>query len=275
MKNKMSLPAAGSVLLIFVLSGFLSYPAKAQIVLEKTYPYSGTITQLEKLGTKFYLMDVPAEECRIYNMDYSLYKTIKLNVPNDRYLYDIQFVTQNLFDSDDGVELLYVYSQYVQTATSYYYIYTTRIADENGSVLLDVPGGSWSDIKNAGTSGSKLMIWVTDYSVYPYPVETRIYSLPGQVMSAETEAAPDAAAGRLYPNPTTGLVQAQPSGFGLTDKAEWVILDSAGKLIARMPAGETGKPIDLKSMGLVAGIYYIRMESKNYQTKFQQIVLSN
>lgn len=275
MKNKFSFPKAGSVLLIIELSVFLLTPAWAQISLDKTFPYSGTITQLEKEGAKFYLMDVPAEECRIYNMDYSVFKTIKLNVPNDRYLYDIQFVTQNLFDSDDGIELLYVYSQYVQTATSYYYIYTTRIADENGSVLLDVPGGSWSGIKNTGTSGSKLMTWVTDYSVYPYPVETRIYTLPGQVMSADTDAAPDAAAGRLYPNPTTGPVHAPPVGFDRHDKAEWIILDSAGKLIARMPAGETGNPVDLKSMGLVAGIYYIRMESKNYQTKFQQIVLSN
>ncbi len=275
MKNKLSFPKAGSALLIIALSGFLMTPAWAQIALDKTFPYSGTITQLEQEGAKFYLMDVPAQECRIYNMDYSLFKTIKLNVPNDRYLYDIQFVTQNLFDSDDGIELLYVYSQYVQTATSYYYIYTTRIADENGSVLLDVPGGSWSGIKNTGSSGSKLMIWVTDYSVYPYPVETRIYSLPGQVMSTDTDAATDEAAGRLYPNPTTGPVQAPPVAFDRHEKAEWIILDSAGKLIARMPAGETGKPVDLKSMGLVAGIYYIRMESKNYQTKFQQIVLSN
>ncbi|MFA6128720.1 MAG: T9SS type A sorting domain-containing protein [Bacteroidales bacterium] len=268
-----------SLLKYFILS-ILVFPAfsqqsVAQAVFEHSFAYSGTITKLEKEGPKFYLMDVTAAECRIYNMDYSLFKTIKLKVPTDRYLYDIQFVTQHLFNGDDQVELLYVFYQYVQTTTSYYYIYTTRIADENGTVLLDLPGGSWSDIKNIEGSGSRLMTWITDYSVYPYPVETRIYRLPGQLAGAETEPLPDLSDSKVFPNPTSGPVGIHPAGFLANDKAEWVILDSAGKFVARVPVNDPGKTIDLKSLGLVNGIYMVRLESKNYQTKFQQIVLSN
>ncbi|MFA5816416.1 MAG: T9SS type A sorting domain-containing protein [Bacteroidales bacterium] len=264
-------------LLFLTLAGFsaLAVQSHAQIVFEQSYPYSGTITQLEKEGPMFYLMDVTAKECRIYNLDYSLFKTIKLDVPTNRYLYDIQFVTQHLFDSDDGVELLYVFYQYVQTATSYYYIYTTRIADETGSLILDLPGCSWTVIKNISGSGSRMLNYVTDYSVYPYPVETRIYRLPGQITGVETEAMQDFSGDRVFPNPTSGLIRMHPGGFNLNDKSDWVILDSTGKLIARVPVSDPGNPVDLKSLGLVAGIYLVRMESKNYQTKFQQIVLNN
>ncbi|TSA37396.1 MAG: T9SS C-terminal target domain-containing protein [Porphyromonadaceae bacterium] len=264
-------------LFFLTLAGFsvFTFHSNAQIVFEQSYPYSGTITQLEKEGPKFYLMDVTAKECRIYNLDYSLFRTIKLDVPSNRYLYDIQFVTQHLFDSDDGVELLYVFYQYVQTATSYYYIYTTRIADENGSVLLDLPGCSWTEIKNISGSGSRMLNYVKDYSVYPYPVETRIYRLPGQITGVDTEAIPDFSGDPVFPNPTSGLIRMHPDGFSTNDKAEWVILDSTGKLIARVPVLDPGNPVDLKSLGLVAGIYLVRMESRNYQTKFQQVVLHN
>lgn len=264
-------------LLVLTLAGFWTFSLGliAQITFEQAYPYSGTFTMLEKEGPKFYLMDVTGKECRMYNLDYSPYKTIVLDVPADNYLYDIQFVTQNLFDNDDGVELMYVVYQYVQTTSSYYYIYTTRIADENGSVLLDVPGGSWSDIKNISGSGSRLMTWVTDYSVYPYLVETRIYNLPGQISGVGTEPALVFSDEPVFPNPTSGLVRAHPGTVKSADRAEWVILDSTGKLMARVPALDSGNAVDLKALGLVAGTYLIRMESKNYQTKFQQVVLDN
>lgn len=264
---KWSLPA-----LIAVLT--LAIPARSQAIFEQSYPYSGSIAQLEKDGPKFYVMDIVANECRLYNMDYTQFKKIKLNVPTDRYLYDIQFITQNLFDNDDGVELLYVFYQYVQTATSYYYIYTTRIADEDGTVLLDLPGGSWTDIHNVAGSGSRMMTYITDYSVFPYPVETRIYRLPG-VWTGVSDPVLKSGDNRVYPNPTTGSVNMHPGGFIPNDHAEWVILDQAGKLIARVPVTDPGVPVDLKALGLVSGVYLIRLETKNYQTKFQQVVYNN
>jgi hypothetical protein len=255
----------------------LAFPlaSQAQILLDHSFAYSGTITNLEKDGPKFYLMDVAATECRIYNLDYTLFRTVKLQVPAGQYLYDIQFVSQHLFDNDDGVELLYVYYEYVPTATSYYYIYTTRIADENGTVLLDLPGGSWTDIRNIPGSGSRMMTWITDYSVYPYPVETRIYRLPGQLSSVDEQPLAGAPDNGVYPNPTQGPIRMRPNGLTMNDRADWVILDISGKLIARVPVSDPGKPVDLKALGLVAGTYLVRMESKNYQTKFQQVVLDN
>ena len=259
--------------LLLLITVFSSGKVRSQIVFEQSYAYSGTYTMLEKEGPKFYVMDVAAGECRIYNTDYSLFKKIKLQVPLNSYLYDIQFVTQNLFDSDDGVELLYVCSEYVQTTTSYYYIYTTRVADENGSLLLDLRGGSWTDIHNLETNGSRLMVYVMDYSVYPYPVETRIYRLPGQLTGVGIVPAAAVADGKMFPNPTSGRLRAGSGGPEPGAGAEWVILDIAGHYLARIPAGQ-GNALDLKALGLAAGTYLVRLESKNYQTKFQQVVLN-
>lgn len=275
MKKILNIQIAKSIILVFAGILIVATPSKAQILFEQSYFFSGSVAKLEKDGSKYYVMDVSAKECRLYNLDYSLFKKIVLNIPTDRYLYDIQYVSQNLFDTDDGVEFLYVFYQYVQTSTSYYYIYTTRIADENGSILLDLPGGSWTDIWNIDGSGSRMLNYITDYSVYPYPVETRIYRLPGQISGTASGILADSYDNRIFPNPTTGPVQMHPGGFDTNERAEWVIVDSTGKLIARLPVQDAGKPVDLKSLGLVAGIYMVRMESKNYQTKFQQVVLNN
>lgn len=259
----------------FVMANIFAIQSYGQIVFEQSFPYSGTMTRLEKDGAKFYLMDVPAQECRLYNLDYSLFKEIKLDIPSNMYLYDIQFVTQNLFDSDDGIELLYVFYQYVQTPDTYYYIYTTRIADENGSILLDLPGASWTEIKNGSGTDSRMLNFITDYSVYPYPVETRIYRLPGQLTDLEGQVLARTSDDKFFPNPTTGLIGRSRGGFNTDDQADWVILDSTGKLIARCPLQDTGDALDLRSLGLADGCYLVRLESKNFQTKFQQIVLSN
>ena len=263
------------IVLPLVAIFIITSASPAQIVFEHSYNFSANIAKLEKDGPKYYVMDDGTNECQIYNMDYSLYKSIKLEVPTGKYLYDIQYVTQNLFDADNGVELLYVFYQYVQTTTSYYYIYTTRVADEDGTVLLDLPGGSWTEILNISGSGSRMLTYITDYSAFPYSVETRIYRLPGQVSSASRVMVSRTEGNDIFPNPTTGPIQMAPVGFQLNDKAEWVILDSSGKLIARQPVQNPAIPVDLKHLGLVAGTYMVRLESKNYQTKFQQVVLNN
>ena len=68
-----------------------------QITLQHTYNYSTAVVKLETLGYKYYLMDVPTKQVRIYNMDHSLFKTINCTVPNGYFLADIKFVSENLF----------------------------------------------------------------------------------------------------------------------------------------------------------------------------------
>jgi hypothetical protein len=49
--------------------------ATAQITLEADYEHSGAYTELANSGYKFYVMDVTANQCRIYSTENFLWKT--------------------------------------------------------------------------------------------------------------------------------------------------------------------------------------------------------
>ncbi|MFO7617400.1 MAG: hypothetical protein R6V75_09125 [Bacteroidales bacterium] len=265
-----------SRLLILAL-GLLPLPGIAQISLVQSFSYSGTFTRLENGDFRFFLMDVPASECRIYKPDFSLDKRVKLDVPANRWLSDIKYLSRNLFNTDEKMEMLYVYYQYVETATSYYYIYTTRVADESGQVLLDVPGGSYAEVKAIGPTQSVLLVYVSDYSIYPYTVETRLYSIPGMLTGLEpTHPDPASLADPVpYPNPASGRVTVPfPQQIG-SNRAELLILDDSGRVVHRGPLDGPLAEVDIRSLGLPDGVYFYKLISPFYQTKPQKIVHIN
>jgi len=94
---------------------------KGQITLEQSYAVSGTLTQLENDGYKYFFMDVVNSQCRLYNLDHSLWKTIDLSVPEGYWLYEIAYVSQKLFDTDDLIELSYICYYYNETVQYYTY----------------------------------------------------------------------------------------------------------------------------------------------------------
>ncbi|GAI93749.1 unnamed protein product, partial [marine sediment metagenome] len=66
----------------------------AQPSLETVYSVSTNICSLEKAGDKYYAMDIANKQCRLYNMDHSLFLTINLTVPEGYYLFDIQQISR-------------------------------------------------------------------------------------------------------------------------------------------------------------------------------------
>ncbi len=111
-----------------------------------------------------------------------------------------------MFDSDDEVELLAVYQSYVSvTDTSGYYVYHTRVIDEDGSLMLDVPNGGYSTVISNGPNENKLLILVYDFSTSPYIVTTNIYSIYGFPVSLPEELS---IPGELsaYPNPALNKI---------------------------------------------------------------------
>jgi hypothetical protein len=103
----------------------VSFALQAQVTLDKKYNFSTAVVSFETLGYKYFLMDVPNAQCRIYNADHSLFKTINCNVPSGYFLYDIKFLSEKLFDSDSGIELLCTFSKYYSTQN--YYEYNSKI----------------------------------------------------------------------------------------------------------------------------------------------------
>lgn len=260
--------------LITLVISFFGLAAYTQIQSEYSTNYSGNWTTLEKEGSVFYTMDVQSERCRIYKPGYQLWKTIKINVPKDNWLTDIQFVSQYLFNTDDAVEMLIVYYEYVQTQTSYYYIYTTQVIDENGNVLMSVPLGSYSLIKNTD-DGTKLMVYETDYSVYPYPVTTHVYSIPGVLMGVDgPKVIASGESITAFPNPADGNFRLNYSIPGQPRESWFILYDNKGSEVLREPLRPDGKNAEISRPELKSGQYIYRIVTPNYQSMGQKLMIS-
>jgi len=248
----------------------------AQIQSEYSTAYSGTWTELESEGSVFYIMDVGTEKCKIYKPNYQLWKTINISVPNDHWLSDIQFVSQHLFNTDDKVEMLVVYYEYIQTSTSYYYVYTTRVVDEQGLVLLDVPKGAYSLVYNTKDAGSKLLVYETDYSSFPYYVTTHIYGIPGVWLGLDNQQylSDGMDLGPAFPNPSSGSFKLNYSIPGQPRESWFILYNMEGSEILREPVHPDQSQLDVSREDLPAGQYIYRIVTPNYQSKGQKITIS-
>lgn len=180
--------------LIFIASSVL---AMAQISLEKSYDYSATSCEFSNGDQYYYLMDVALEQCRIYTTDHSLYKTINLTVPNNYYISDIQLVSTNVFNTDNTIELLYIYEKYVATTTGYYMEYGLRVINEDGSNLLTLDNGGYAALKQVNGE-NKLFAYTYIYNTSGYyEVSTNIYSLGGTTSTVSVTKMDVS----VYPNP--------------------------------------------------------------------------
>jgi hypothetical protein len=257
--------------MLFVL--FLSFQGRTQITLEQSYSYSGTFTNLAVSGDKFYVMDVILSQCRIYNTNYSLWKTINLSVPANNYLYDIQYISENLFTTDNSLCLIYTYYSY--DATNLYYTYTTKVVKENGTVLLTVPGCQYYYVTTMTSGAAKLVTYSFDYSVSPYTVSTAVYSIPGSLPTSMKE---NAAAANLFPvsafpNPASeqlSLSYTLPSGV---DSGILQVTDVQGRLVRSIPVSGSSDKMQMGVSDLPRGMYFYTIASGNFRSQAVKIIL--
>ncbi len=248
---------------------FLGLTASAQINLEHTYTGSVYIADLKENGYKHYDMDVVQNQCRLYNLDHSLWKSIQLDVPQDHYLYDVRYVSLDLFNMDDLVELAYTYYEYDDVDS--FYTYTTSIINEEGTVLLEVPGAYYSEVVSNGNDAYKFLAYVWDFSVYPSTLETFVYALPGQVGNVN-EQSTQPILGEIYPNPGNEQVML-PILPGQKVK-QLQLLSVEGKLIRELrPAGQQ-TPIKMYVGDLEKGSYFIQVTNMKNQVQIKKLIIS-
>jgi hypothetical protein len=242
--------------LLLLSSGF----AFGQISLENNYSYSGTYTKLSVSGNKFYLMDVALAQCRIYNTNHTLWKTLNLSVPANNFLYDLKYLSEGLFTSDNSLSLGYVY--YIYDETNAYYTFNARIVKENGTELLSIPGCQYMEVMNLENDGVKLLAYCYDYSVTPYSIQTRIYSLPGQLTANENPELPGSH--KLpFPNPANDFITIQYNLPNSSATGEIVVTDMQGKLIDRLAINGYAERITLPTFKYQSGVYNYSVEAGN------------
>jgi len=252
----------------------ISVATQAQITLDKKYDFSASVVNLETEGYKYYLMDVPNEQCRIYNMDHSIYKTISCNVPNGYYLSDIKLVSQNLFDTDSGIEILFTYYKYVATTDSYYYIYGTRIANENGNVILTIDGSRYNYVNKTGEDTYQLFSYCFDYSVFPEIVWTNIYNLPGQINSsaAMVSDSQDILL-KSFPNPATKSVKIEYELPENVDSGKLFFYNSNGQPLSSFLIDGHSNFLNLSVSQLPKGMYFYNVEYNGQRTESKKVVV--
>jgi hypothetical protein len=239
------------ILLLGVAAVFLgARPVGAQFTLEKSYDYSLTATRLDATQYNYYLMDVSNHQCRIYNTDHTLWKTINIPLPANYYLYDIKFVTRDLFNADEAIELWYSAYEYTTAETGRY---TSAVINEHGTVLADLPGGLYAYVVRAGEEAYKLIVYSYDYSVTPGKIQTLVYALPSSVTAVAhvTALLPDP-----WPNPASGeiFLPLMPRESG----ALLQVFTSGGQLmLEQKTSGES--LYRLSTAGWSPGIYTYRL----------------
>ncbi|MBT3384135.1 MAG: T9SS type A sorting domain-containing protein [Prolixibacteraceae bacterium] len=259
------------ILSSFFLALFVSL--NAQVTLDKKYDYSASIVKLETLGYKYFLMDVPKEECRIYNPDHSLFKTIDCNIPPNFYLADVKFISENLFDNDAGIEILCTYYKYIPTQTSYYYEYDSKIINENGTTILTIDGARYNYIHQTEENVFKLFSYCFDYKEFPETVWTNIYSLPGTpIVSILENYAPELWM-EAFPNPASQTVKVAYNLPENVNSGILHLLDNSGRQVANFIIDNHSDHLALNVESFNSGVYHYFIEYGNSKTTSKKLVV--
>lgn len=241
--------------------------ASAQFALEKIYDHSLTSTRINEAEYKYYLMDVTKSECRIYNLDHTLYKTISISLPNDYYLQDIRFVTQNLFNTDSSIELWYSAYNWVPVGNDGYYRYISKVINDKGNVLAYIDGGLYAYIIKSADDQFKLSVYAYDNSFWPGSVKTYIFNLPS------TQTAAFYAMVRLndpYPNPATDALNIPVPAGEVTGKIQ--VFSNTGQLVSE--SSLSGQSLfRLNTTGWAPGTYTYRIVSHNSISESKKFVV--
>lgn len=243
----------------------------AQPVYEHTFSESANMAFLDKLGEVYYTMDVIGKQCLIYDMDHNLLKSINLPIPDGYYLADIQYLSETLFNQDDLVELVYIYSKYI--AEGYYYTFEARLINENGVDLLTLPSGSgFTTVIETPGSGKKFLVYDYDYSVIPYRTTTIVYSLPDTDTKSTTRSITELE-GNAWPNPANQQVNipvSLPEGV-LSGSLE--ILDINGRIVLSYPITNTMGTVVLPTNRFHSGTYLYQLNTGGSVSEARKIII--
>lgn len=259
--------------IILALLFAITIQAAAQITLEQTYAHSGTFTFLPSAGNKFYTMDVDNSQCRIYNTDHSLWKTINLSVPTNNWLYDIKFVSEGLFSADNSIALLYVY--YFYNETGEYYTYNARVVKENGQLLLNLPGCQYAYVHSLANGQTKLITYSYNYAAWPYTIQTSVYNLPGELITGSATEPVDALFSNQipYPNPAASQITIPYLLPDDSSEGSLLLMDAAGRTVKSYHLNNNGGSLSIQTGNLPRGTYFYVIESFGYKSAKGKIIL--
>ena len=170
----------------FMLAGVLFLP----VTLLAQIKYEGFVSSQYKSvriddGNYKYIQYNPKEKMlSIFNLDNSIWKTVKLPLSKDHLLHEIKLISRHVFNQDDELEIVYSCVEYVlpenmeePAAGMASAIFTLNIITESGESILKVPDSSKMEIIELD-GASKMLVYKKRREKIAYNDETLIYALP-------------------------------------------------------------------------------------------------
>lgn len=142
-------------IVILVLMLIFSEVTFGQIKYFNSFDASNNLIELENEGLKYYKIHRKINTIIIYNLNNTLYKKIRLEIPVHQMLDQVKSISKFQFNRDDLIEV--AFTTYFEMSNENNdlgydeigpYLYTLIISNENGAELLNVPGASHYEIKN-------------------------------------------------------------------------------------------------------------------------------
>lgn len=155
-------------ILAHILNGSRVY-SSGTFALEHTFDAAAEFRNLEVGGDIFFVFDKSGGKADIFRPDYVLWKSIQLPKPADATYTSLSVFSEHDVNTNELIELSYTY-----TAQGNYY---SRLVDENGNTLLEVPDAYKIGYDAPVNCTPKLKV---ERSVddLVQPVRTDFYSLP-------------------------------------------------------------------------------------------------
>lgn len=192
------------LLIVFFLLNSLN--SDAQITLEHTFEGMTTFSTIDLINyngnsNHYICIDEVNNQVKLYNTDYSLYKTINSSVPAGYVISTASHFSASLFGNNKIAFLVIFISNLAENEKRQ----LLQLYDEDGLILKDFGyGGAFSNSIHKIPGGNyRLSVLRYNYSQSRY--NTEIYSLPGKITSNNTPTQPDAIQ-PPYPNPAHSLI---------------------------------------------------------------------
>jgi hypothetical protein len=209
----------------------------------------------------------------LYNLDGSLYKTIQIPPKPDTaaYFFSICSISRTLFDNDStNIEYLVSY-QWGYSISGEPAHYNTKIVREDGTILLnesDATINYYQPLIYGTEEGTKMMLFYYHDSTSAY-YQTKIFNLPGKLLSVPKEKILQTNIPILYPNPNNGTFNIN---FNTNNSIERNvnILNSEGKLIKSYKT--SNNVLNINQPQLSEGMYLLNTSSKTESSTIKIVI---
>lgn len=169
-------------IILIIAAVLISTISYSQINLENTFVAGQNLTEISDGDYKYFTVDEKDKLVTVYNLDNTVFKTVKLVIPEDAFLDEILNVLSSNINENSSIEI--AYTIYYETSDDDFdYIESTVyehtdliIVDESGAELLKVKEGKSIKFLDNSESGNLILISAYNTDNFYQTYKTYVYS---------------------------------------------------------------------------------------------------